>query len=360
MGMNKTRLDRVIACMKKRGLRRILVSAPKSLFYLTGLNIIPGERLTALTIDESGDCALYVNRLFALTGLNDGYRLVEFDDAEDSIRVLAGDLPSGTLGVDKFWPAGFAIRLMDARPDVKLVMGSEPVDEARMIKDELELAAQLCSAHTADACVGKTIGMLKGGQTELEVSHMYAANARASGKTDGGYYMALVCFGANCAEPHHNSDHTTLGDGDAVIIDTGCSVRGYASDITRTVFFGRASDEQKRVYDLVLRANLAAIASTRPGTPLREIDRAARRIIEEAGYGQYFLHRTGHGIGLEGHEPPDVGLHSDAIAAPGMSFSIEPGIYLPGKFGVRIEDIVSVTEDGCLVLNELNKELTII
>ena len=360
MGMNKMRLGRVIGGMRKFGFRRILVSAPNSIFYLTGLRVNPGERLFALIIGENGDCALYANRLFALTDPSDGYQIVQFDDADDSVRILANDLPSGALGVDKFWPAGFAIRLMEARPDIKLVMGSAPVDEARMIKDETELAAQLDSAHIADSCVAETIGLLRPGQTELDVSHMYAGIATASGRTDGGTYMALVCFGANCAEPHHNSDYTRLTDGDPVIIDTGVTVRGYASDITRTVFLGSATDEQKRVYDIVLKANLAAIAAVRPGTPLRDIDRAARRVIEDAGYGPFFLHRTGHGIGIDGHEPPDVGSHSEAIAAPGMSFSIEPGIYLPGRFGVRIEDIVSVTEDGCLVLNRLNKELTII
>ena len=148
-----------------------------------------------------------------------------------------------------------------------------------------------------------------------------------------------------------------LKEGDAVILDVGLTWQSYCSDMTRTVFLGKATDEQKRVYDLVRAANAAGRAAVRPGVAMRDIDWAARKVIEDAGYGPYFIHRTGHGIGLEVHEYPDVSASSDAVAKPGMIFSVEPGIYLPGKFGVRVEDLVAVTEDGCETLNKTSREL---
>ena len=145
-----------------------------------------------------------------------------------------------------------------------------------------------------------------------------------------------------------------------MILDVGVNVDHALSDMTRTVFFGSATDEQKKVYDIVRRANAAGKAAVRPGVRLSDIDRAARAVIEEAGYGKQFLHRTGHGLGLEVHEPPDVSAVSPYVAQPGMVFSIEPGVYLAGKFGVRVEDLVLVTEDGCECLNELDRDFMIV
>ena len=151
-----------------------------------------------------------------------------------------------------------------------------------------------------------------------------------------------------------------LKNGDSVILDVGLVLDDYCSDMTRTVFCGAPTDEQKRVYDLVLRANEAGRRAVRPGVPLKEIDRAARSVIEDAGYGAYFIHRTGHGIGLDVHEFPDVSASSEAVCAPGMVFSVEPGVYLPGRFGVRIEDLVAVTEDGGETLNVKSHEMKVI
>ena len=167
-------------------------------------------------------------------------------------------------------------------------------------------------------------------------------------------------MGQAARNPHHATGHTRLQTGDAVILDVGLNVNHAPSDITRTVFFGSATDEQKKVYDIVRRANAAGKAAVRPGVKLSDIDRAARGVIEQAGYGPYFLHRTGHGLGLEVHEPPDVSTASAAIAKPGMVFSVEPGVYLAGKFGVRVEDLVLVTDDGCEVLNELDRDFMIV
>ena len=356
--MKQNRLERVLRGMDQMGLGQLLVTATDSIYYLTGLWVNPGERLLALKIDLSGACALYVNRMFAL-GAQPGLALVEFDDREDALSMLAGDLAPGRVGVDKLWSSHFAIRLMELRGDVRLAVGSKPVDEARMLKDEEELVRLRAASRMNDQAVAAVARSLVSGDTERAVGRRFADEGVRLG-AQGVSFTPLVCFGANCAEPHHDSDGTQLKAGDAVILDLGLDVDHAMSDMTRTVFFGAPTDEQRRVYELVLRANAAAKAAVRPGVPLKDIDRAARAVIEEGGYGPAFLHRTGHGIGLAVHEPPDVSASSEYVAQPGMVFSIEPGIYLPGKFGVRIEDLVAVTEDGCEVLNELDREIMVI
>ena len=215
------------------------------------------------------------------------------------------------------------------------------------------------SSRMNDEAIARTIAGLVEGMTELELEELYLKNAKAVGG-EGGSFTPISCFGANCAEPHHDNDETRLKAGDAVILDVGLMHKRYCSDMTRTVFFKSATDEQKRVYDVCRRANEAGRAAVRPGLPMCEFDRAARKVIEDAGYGQYFIHRTGHGIGLEVHEHPDNSAASQTIARPGMCFSVEPGIYLPGSFGVRVEDLVVVTEDGCETLNALPRDLLIL
>ena len=355
--MKMNRLERVIKGMQAMGLEQIIVSEPASVYYLTGLWVHPGERMLALYVTEKG-AVLYANRLFALSGSAD-LPLVEYDDTDDCVAVLAENILPGKLGIDKFWPSQFTIRLMEARGDVKCVLGSKCVDDARMLKDAEELDLMRISSLKNDEAISRAIAAIRAGMTERELAAEYAKASEALG-SGGASFDALICFGANCAEPHHDTDNSVLQHGDSVILDVGLTWKSYCSDMTRTVFFGEATDEQKRVYDLVEKANRAGRAAVKPGVPLSVVDRAARKVIEDAGYGKYFIHRTGHGIGLETHEPPDVSATSNIIAQPGMVFSVEPGIYLPGNFGVRVEDLVAVTEDGCETLNKLEKGLVIV
>ena len=341
--------------MEASGLACILVSAPHSVYYLTGRFIAPGERMLALMIKTSGEVCLFANRLFAQSPAPD-MPLVEFDDTDDPVALLAERLPAGKIGIDKAWPSQFTIRLMEARRDITPVLGSAPVDEARLLKDAEEIALMRESSRMNDEALRRLIPTLKAGDTELGVGARYVDIARALGAA-GPSFEPLVCFGAGCAEPHHDSDGTVLENGQTVILDLGLSHRRMMSDMTRTVVLGRATDEMKRVYDLVKAANAAGRAAARPGVPMSHIDRAARKVIEDGGYGKYFIHRTGHGIGLEVHEPTDVSAANPTLARPGMCFSIEPGVYLPGKFGVRIEDLVALTEDGAETLNCLEREL---
>ncbi len=355
--MKTSRLNRVLEGMQKTGLKQALITSTESIYYLTGLWIAPGERLLALLVTESG-CRLFVNHMFATPAV-EGLALTEFDDNDDSVAALAAFAAPGLIGIDKAWPSRFLLSLMEKRPDVKPVNGSQPVDAARMLKDEEEIAALRESSHMNDRVTGMLRKSLIAGETELTVARRYGELGAAEGATGLGF-EPLICFGAGCAEPHHATGLTRLQKGDAVILDVGLNVNHALSDMTRTVFFGSATDEQKKVYDIVLRANAAGKAAVKPGVKLSDVDRAARGVIEEAGYGPHFLHRTGHGLGLEVHEPPDVSAASEAVAQPGMVFSVEPGVYLAGRFGVRVEDLVLVTEDGYESLNQLDHSLIIL
>ena len=347
--MNVNRINRVVENMKAEGLRQILVTAPASVFYLTGEWVEPGERMFALHVKDDGSVMLYANRLFALGG-NVSVPLTEFDDTDDCVAILAKGIDAGNIGIDKVWPSQFTIRLMEARSDIRPVLGSRPVDEARMLKDEDEVRLMLESSQKNVEVCRRTQEALREGMTENEVQDIYTKIAAELGAS-GPSFEPLICFGANCAEPHHASDGTKLRKGDAVILDVGLMWQDYCSDMTRTCFFGgEPTEEEQKVYDIVYAANRAAIAAAKPGVKMKDIDRAARKVIEDAGYGPYFIHRTGHGIGLEVHEHPDCSATNETIARPGMIFSIEPGIYLPGRFGVRYEDLIVITEDGCTVL----------
>ena len=297
--MNIERINRVIENMRACGLRQIIVCAPASVYYLSGAWCEPFERMLALLVKDDGTLKLYGNRLFALRGVTD-IPLVEYEDTDDCVAVLAPDVWPGAIGIDKTWPSHFLIRLMEMRPDVTPVLGSQPIDDARMIKDEQELELmRISSRMNVEVCtrIGEA---LHEGVTEKEIQALYNQIALELG-SEGPSFTPLICFGPNGAEPHHDSDGTRLKRGDTVIMDVGLLWKHYCSDMTRTVHFGPATDEQKRVHEIVTAANRAGIAACRPGVPMKDIDRAARKVIEDAGYGEYFTHRTGHGIGLDEH-----------------------------------------------------------
>ena len=351
------RFERVQEEMEKRGLRQILVTSTAAVYYLTGVWVDPLERLLALYLDTDGRRILFGNHLFGLTQLP-GTQLELHVDGEDPVAGIAQTAHTGTLGIDESWPSRFLIGLMDARRDIHPVLGSAPVQEVRMVKDAEELSALRRASRINDSVVEEAIAYVRAGMPESELEALIAGKYRAHGADDIGFQMAS--FGENSADPHHHSNTTALGEGQTVLFDIGASFNRYFCDMTRTVFCGSVSDEQRRVYETVLQANLAGIAAIRPGEPLAQFDLAARRVIENAGYGKYFTHRLGHGIGIECHEAPYVTSVNALAAREGMVFSVEPGIYLPGKFGVRIEDLVVVTKDGCEVLNQVPKELRVI
>jgi Xaa-Pro aminopeptidase len=228
-----------------------------------------------------------------------------------------------------------------------------------MRKEPIEIEALRQVAEQADRVAMRIPNEIQfEGSTEHDVSMRVRNMLLEEGHDQANF--AIVASGPNGASPHHEAGERAIGDGDMIVLDFGGSLRGYKSDTTRTFVVGKPSEKQAEVHKAVLEANRAGRAAVAPGVPCQEIDRATRRVIEDAGFGKYFLHRTGHGIGLEVHEHPYIVEGNSLPLESGMAFSIEPGIYLPGEFGVRIEDIVTVTEDGCDALNESARGLQLV
>ena len=351
------RIARVAAFMREEKLPQIIVSSTASVYYLTGLWVEPFERMLALLIYDDGTTVLYGNALFGLEG-SDELPLKVHKDSDNPVAALAAGLRPGKVGIDKFWYSKFLLGLLELRGDIKPVDGSGPVDTARRQKDTAERDAMRHSSKMNDEVIALAIAAVREGVRENELASLVNAEYVKRGADSEG--VQLVCFGANGSDPHHGADSSVLKAGDSVIFDIFTPISRYWCDMTRTVFYKSVSDKQREVYELVRRANEAAIAAARPGILLSELDAVARDIITEGGYGEYFTHRLGHGCGLECHEPPDVSSASPSPLEEGMVFSIEPGIYLPGEFGVRIEDLVLITKDGCEVLTAYPKDLQVI
>ncbi len=355
--MKQQRLQRVIEHMERANLEQIVISSPASVYYLTGYWVEPHERMLALYLDRGGKAILFANSIFGLTGTPE-IPVVCHGDADSPVAGLAEVVRPGKLGIDKFWYSKFLIGLMELRRDIVPVVGSHPVDMARQLKDAAERDKLRANALVNDKVMGSVIAQIREGVAENELASAVNKLFLQNGADCEG--PQLVCFGANGADPHHSPDGTALRPGDSVTIDIFTPIGRYWCDMTRTVFYKTVSEKQRQVYELVRLANETAISKIKPGVLLSDLDKAARDVIAEGGYGPYFTHRLGHGIGLDCHEPPDVSGTSHVAAEPGMVFSVEPGIYLPGEFGVRIEDLVLVTEDGCEVLNRYPKDLQVI
>ena len=264
-----------------------------------------------------------------------------------------------TIGIDKNWPARFLLHLMELNTENKYVNASFIIDTLRMCKDEEEKDLMRNASNINDMAMDKLQNLLTQDLTEKEMAQRLASIYEELG-ADGFSFPPIIAYGANGADPHAHCGSAKLKEGDCVILDIGCIKDNYCSDMTRTVFYKSASEKAKEVFNIVLEANKRAIAMVKPGVRFCDIDNAAREYITEKGYGKYFTHRTGHSIGIETHDMGDVSSINTDILKPGMIFSVEPGIYLPGEFGVRIEDLVLVTEDGHELLNKYNKELNII
>jgi Xaa-Pro dipeptidase len=355
--MKEQRIKRVVSNMEKHGLNQMLITAPSSIFYLTGKWIEPGERMLALYINSKGTMKLFINELFPVEDL--GIDLVIFNDKEDPIAYLSQVVEGGKVGIDKTWPSHFLIRLMEKKKDLLFINGSPIVDEVRMIKDSEEIQLMREASIANDRTMADLVRLVSEGHSERKIGKLLG-DIYEKYDTYSFSFSPLIAYGANAAEPHHDSDNTELKAGDSVILDIGGRTNGYCSDMTRTVFFKEANEEAKKVYNIVLEANLAGIKAVKAGAKCSDVDKAARAVIEEAGYGKYFTHRTGHNIGIDVHEFPDISSINDMELKSGMIFSVEPGIYLPGKLGVRIEDLVVVTDTGCEILNGYTKELQII
>ncbi len=357
--MYNERSGRVLKELGTTGASQLLITDPLSIYYLTGVSIAPFERFFALLLRADGNHVLFLNRLFTVPQETSAEK-VWYSDTDDVAQVVAPYLdPKAALGVDKDLRARFLLPLMERGAAARFFNGSLAVDRTRGVKDAAEQEKMRAASRINDAAMERFKGLIHAGVTEKQVAAQMLDIYRSIGADDYSF-SPLVAFGANAADPHHEPDDTVIREGDCVLFDVGCKKDDYCSDMTRTFFFGDASEHCRHVYDVVRRANEAAEAIIRPGVRLCEIDAAARDLISSEGYGPQFTHRLGHFIGLNEHEFGDVSSGFDWPVEPGMIFSIEPGVYLTGDTGVRVEDLVLVTEDGVEPLNRFSHELEIL
>jgi Xaa-Pro aminopeptidase len=360
---HRSRLDRASSEVGEAGLDGLVVTPGPDLVYLAGYDPPPLERLTALVLRPHADPVLLVPELerprAAASPAGDLVEIEGWPDGADPHTRVAGLLAGGRrLGLSERTWASHLLLLQRAMPGSEFVSGSRVLTSHRSRKDAEEIELLRRAAEAADAAFARLIGERLEGRTERDVARTLGAHLLDAGNESVGF--TIVAAGPDAASPHHEPGSREIGQGDAVVLDFGGRIGGYSSDITRTISVGEPSAELAEVHAIVRRAQEAAFQAVRVGLPAQEVDRVARTIIREAGHGEAFFHRTGHGIGLEEHEDPYLVEGNAQPLEVGMCFSIEPGIYLPGRFGVRIEDIVAITEDGVARLNEAPRDLLVV
>lgn len=338
----------------------VAVGPSSHMVYMAGLEPHGDERPVMLLVTQS-----YAG--FLMPALNvDSVRthtdlpFLAWTDAEgpnaalDELLTAAGvDRNSVSVALDETMRADFALLLLDALPGAKRSFLHDTVGYLRARKDDAEFDLLKASALLNDRAAQAGFAALRERMTEREVADVIRKHYKDNGAQPE---FTIVCFGANGAFPHHHTGETKLKAGDAVLIDTGCRLNGYPSDMTRVGYFGGKPEGYDDVQQVLERAVQAAVAAAKPGVKAKDVDKAARDVITAAGYGEFFLHRTGHGLGIDVHEGPYITATSETVLEPGMVFSIEPGIYLAGRFGLRLEEIVIVRGNRAEVLSELPRD----
>ncbi len=367
--MTSNRLTRLIALMNAANLDAIALNPSPSLVYLTGLHFHLSERPTTLIIAPPHTPILIVPELetekarqsklsLELFTFGDNPEEWEkaFKDAAEACR-----LHGKVVGVE---PTRFRFIewqfIHNAARDVRLISAEPALNVLRLRKDEQELAAMQRAVQIAEEAFEQTLPLIKPGITERELAAELTIALLRCGSAAELPFAPIVAFGENSANPHALPGDKPLKVGDLVLFDWGASYEDYFSDITRTLALGDPGEELRHIYNIVLQANQQGRMAGKPGMPAGAVDRAARQVIEQAGLGTYFIHRTGHGLGMESHEPPYLYSENSLSLESGMVYTVEPGIYLPGKGGVRIEDDVVVTLEGCQSLTNLSRELIIL
>jgi Xaa-Pro aminopeptidase len=357
------RMARAAEQAREAGLAGVLVTPGPDLVYFTGYAPMISERITMLVIDAASDPVMLVPSL-ERSGAEGApgvaaIALSDWTDGEDPYRSAGGLLDAtGRYAIsDSAW-AMHVLGLQRALPQSAYVSMTGALPMLRAIKDADELERLAAAGRAVDGCFEEIIQSRFQGRREREIAGDLADLLLEHGHSRVDF--TVVGSGPNGANPHHELSDRVVERGDMVVMDFGGVKHGYESDITRTVHVGEPSEDELEVFEVVRAAQQAGFEAVRPGVACQDIDRAARGVIADAGYGKYFIHRTGHGIGLEAHEPPYMVEGETEPLQPGMCFSVEPGIYLPGRFGVRIEDIVTVTASGGRRLNNSSRELRIV
>lgn len=350
-----SRVARLAAALQDAGVDAAFLTSSVNMGYLQDFAEESYERFLVLGVSADGRSALICPALSQTQASRHGIADVRaWADGQDPLGLFRGlaeewDLRAGVIAVDDQMPAGRLLSMQDALKAALFQPANDLMAQLRRNKDAAELGAMRRAARIVDDVTPMIPGWIRPGVTEREIAQKMQDAIRAAG---GQPTFCIVATGANGAEPHHLTDETTIEQGDVVITDFGCSVDGYQSDITRTFSCGKATDEARAMYALVHRAQAAGRAAIRPGVPAEEVDRATRAVIAADGLGERFVHRTGHGIGRSVHEDPYIVAGNNQALAVGDCFSVEPGVYFPGRFGIRLENIVTVVDGGHQNLND--------
>ena len=361
--MYTNRLSRLIEQAGASGLDALALVPGPNLFYLTGLSFHLSERPILLLLPVGRAPVLVAPGFEALKAEGSALEMEVFPytDEEGHETAFQSACDALELGGRVVGAEAFTMRLVEARllekcaPSCHIVPAEDVLAELRMHKDEHELAHMRRAITITETALQATMQQARAGMSELQVAALLRAEMLRAGAETIAF--VIVQGGPNAASPHAVPGDRPIQPGETIIIDCGVTVGGYNSDITRTFSIGALDEEMAEVYEIVRAANAAGRAAVRPGVPAEAVDRAARAVIEEAGYGEYFIHRMGHGLGLEVHEPPYIVAGNERLLEPGMTFTIEPGVYLPGRGGVRIEDDVVITAAGGESLTTFPREL---
>ena len=355
--------------LDRLGLDALLVNPGSSLYYLSGLHFHLSERPVVAIFRPDGLPVVILPELELGKIRSLPYEVRSFTYGEDPStwsRAFQNAASEAGLDYRRVGVEPTALRVLELRlleetaPRAAYLNGEAAVSALRVKKDEKEIAAIREAVAIAERALGEALSSLRAGVTEAELARELTSQLFHAGSEPNLPFSPIVAFGESSANPHAVPTNRSLENGDLVLIDWGANADGYFSDLTRVFRYGDVDEELSNIASIVLEANQAARKTAAPGVPVRDVDRAAREVIEAAGFGEHFTHRTGHGLGLDGHEEPYVRGDSDRELEPGMVFTIEPGIYLPERGGVRIEDDVLVTADGSESLSTLERSLTAI
>jgi Xaa-Pro aminopeptidase len=358
------RLEGARERLRQRGWHALWLGQSTNLRYLSGVVEKPSERLFGAFVPAEGEPAMIVPRLYHdemadVSAIGTVRSWTDEDGMASAVQRWIDVPPGATVAVDPLIEARFLFLLQDELPRVRFASAAPLLADMRLHKDEYEKACLRRAARMADAVMAEITGRSPVGRKEREVAADIERLFEEHG-SEGVSFSPISSAGPNAAFPHHMPDDTVVQAGQCLVLDFGGVYQGYASDITRTVFAGDPPAELRRIYEVVRAAQQHAVQGLRPGMPAQAADALARDSISRAGYGPAFIHRLGHGIGLDVHEAPYLVAGSDAPLEPGVAFSVEPGVYLTGLGGVRIEDIVVMNDDGPERLNHAPRELACI